>query len=53
MSNELTPEEEAGIDEIADEITTAIVDAFFIKAGLLNDPTTKMGRDAYAKARKE
>ena len=40
-------------DAAAKEISTAIMDALFIKAGLLDEPTTETGRQAYDNARKD
>ena len=40
-------------DAAAKEISTAIMDALFIKAGLLDEPTTEMGRQAYDNTRKD
>ena len=40
-------------DAAAKEISTAIMDALFIKAGLLGEPTTEMGRLACDYVRKD
>ena len=37
----------------AKEISTAIMDALFIRAGLLDEPTTEIGRRAYDKVRRQ
>ena len=40
-------------DAAAKEISTAIMDALFIKAGLFDEPTTETVRQACAHARKD
>ena len=40
-------------DAAAKEISTAIMDALFIRAGLLDEPTTEIGRRAYDKVRRQ
>jgi hypothetical protein len=50
MADDLTPEEERAIEEFAKEVATGLVDAMFIKAGLMDEPTTELGKKAYARA---
>ncbi len=44
MADDLTPEEERAIEEFAKEVATGLVDAMFIKAGLMDEPTTELGK---------